>query len=274
MFRGNLAGLAALSLLTIGIIGGLALATSPTYPPSDPCAQYPGDHQAYEECAEAASTHAVAESTEWLAGFTATLAFSTIVLAGASVWQGWLTHQSIELARKEFVATFRPKIVLRFAKLKMGEKETGEDEGKPQITLWFANTGGSKAIVNHVAAGWGTKVMSDSGRMTVGFKEPPGLPQALFPFIGQSYATGKPDNSVANGGSFIINVTKSLPIPDNTFQAIRAMSERLFVTGYVRYVDDNGTSRLTGFVRWYDPNFGSFQRVPAEWAHSDQEYED
>ena len=44
--------------------------------------------------------------------FTGVLALFTIVLAGASIWQGVLTRQGIVLGNKEFVATHRPKIVV------------------------------------------------------------------------------------------------------------------------------------------------------------------
>jgi hypothetical protein len=55
--------------------------------------------------------------------YTAVMAMFTIVLAATSGWQGWLTRQTINLAREEFEASHRPKLEVKFARNLGGDVE-------------------------------------------------------------------------------------------------------------------------------------------------------
>jgi hypothetical protein len=106
---------------------------------------------------EIISAETVAEYTKWLAGFTAVLAFFTVLLAGAGFWQGRLTRDSINLARDEFLATHRPKV--KILSVYSREEWAADDEGRLDtamsdvtIMIRFVNAGRSDAIIHEITA--------------------------------------------------------------------------------------------------------------------------
>jgi hypothetical protein len=74
-----------------------------------------------------------------IALYTSILAIFTIILAGASIWQGRLTKRSIDLARSEFDTAHPPELVMRDVRWKSIE------EGEACIAFTLANRGGSTA---------------------------------------------------------------------------------------------------------------------------------
>jgi hypothetical protein len=82
-------------------------------------------------------------ATQTIADYTELLAWFTAILAIASIAQGWFIKQQIRLARDEFSATHRPRIILR-------EAYTAPDNGNPvTVTYTLENTGSSEThIVN------------------------------------------------------------------------------------------------------------------------------
>src|SRR5947209_3059276 len=56
------------------------------------------------DTAQQGAEQTIATYTIYLTWFTGLLALFTVILAGASIWQGYLTQQSIMLARDEFLA--------------------------------------------------------------------------------------------------------------------------------------------------------------------------
>lgn len=166
--------------------------------------------------------------------FTAVLAAFTIVLAGASIWQGRLTRESIDLAGKEFVATHRPRLRVRMI----------QTDGLGGATfVLVVNIGESNAEITGIAG----MFASQKDRRWVS-----GRPD--FSRINQPPAELR---SLASGQARSFALSMGAVGPKQT-TAITQKNEILYVTGIIKYVDDNKIERTTGFGWPYDPDSGEF----------------
>lgn len=103
--------LAALVLMTLLLIGGLA-ATASFAPSTEPCAAY--ERQAasdsFKNCMEADSARRVAVFTEQLAQFTGLLVLFTVAVAAAGFWQATIGMRQAALAERSMRDLERPYV--------------------------------------------------------------------------------------------------------------------------------------------------------------------
>jgi hypothetical protein len=194
-------------------------------------------------------------SAEISAAITATatiaIAFFTETLWRATTQQGELTRESINLARAEFVSTHRPKIRVRKFVLRYST------QGAPTVTVKYEiiNIGNTKA----------TTLLND---VTIRFS-PIGTDKPIE--VTQSVTLSKE----MPGGEwcevalyFRPNITKEALV-----ECLTSPEDRIIVTGFSHYQDDNGITRRTGFYRIWDPTNGGRLRH-AKPIDPDYEYED
>jgi hypothetical protein len=178
------------------------------------------------------SDERLADYTEALAAFTAMLAIVTVALAGASIWQGILTKQSIDLARAEFNVTHRPKIIVKaFQMTGASDLEVGE---APTWVFLAQNIGDSPGKIIQVRSG--TIVLTANEK----------IPNDLsFPFhedFNITLVSREKELFPCNGGS---------PLVGTEDMTIFAGTDVLLCMGIIVYVDESGIQRETGFCRRY-----------------------
>jgi hypothetical protein len=174
------------------------------------------------------------------------IAAFTIVLALVTGRQARLSREAIELARSEFNATHRPKIIV------YGMDFGGASDGESPIpvTFRYVNSGDSRAEITHI----GTKLV-------LLFK--PTLPSE----INFEHQEMRPPIDVESGmHGFRLTVDAFDPTNKLLLSAIGG-SQKLICVGYIIYRDGNGTIRQTGFCREYDPASNRWRPV------KDDEYE-
>lgn len=163
---------------------------------------------------------------------TAFIAAFTIVLARVTGKQARLTTDALNLARQEFVAVHRPRVVLRYIQ---GPFEN--EEGRQFIWVSFANIGTNTAVIEAFGADLAKRSI-DTGEWL-----PPGLdagPNEISPI------------ALKCGQRYVFAVT-AMKVPDTEveMQIFReAVSDyQLCAVGVIRYKDGNGVARDTGFFR-------------------------
>jgi hypothetical protein len=185
---------------------------------------------------------------------TACIAAFTIVLARVTGKQARLTTDALNLARQEFVATHRPRIILRYIQ---GPFET--EEGHQYIWVSFVNIGANTAIIEAFGADL-AKRWDDTYDWAI-----PGLdaaPNEISPIV------------LTCGQRHVFTVTaRGAPDKELELQIFReAVSDyQLCAVGVIRYKDGNGVARDTGFFRVLDDEGRSF--VLSE-HDSEMEYQD
>lgn len=165
-----------------------------------------------------------------IAAFTGTLWIATIQ-------QGKLTFDSLELARKEFISTHRPRLIVRFIQ---GPTYDANDHESVSVTI--VNVGGSPATIE---AFGGDLARRDSKGEWV----PPGLnatPKNIHPV------------TLISGQRRTFTVTANTPYKGAETVADALDEHELCAVGAVNYRDGNRVSRETGFFRIYDKNSKRF----------------
>jgi hypothetical protein len=156
----------------------------------------------------------------------------TWVLAWVTSRQARLTREIIDLAREEFVSTHRPKIIVRGLEF-AGGIPGGE---KPiKVAFRYVNAGDTKAEITTI----GSKLMHM-------FKP------TLSSGIDFKHEKLHPPIEVKCGMHGIRLTVDELEPSDPFLLNAVAGSHKLICVGYIRYRDDNGTIRQTGFCREYD----------------------
>jgi hypothetical protein len=179
---------------------------------------------------------------------TIIIAAFTATLWGATRQQGSLTFESLKLARQEFSATHRPRIVVRFI------QGPFDDAIEPQfVWVTVANVGASQATI--VAIG------SDLARRR-------GRNNWLPPGVGAGFRDVAP--SVLESGDRLILKVKAQEITSAlTIFAESVGNNELCVVGQIRYQDANGRKFEMAFLRVHDGE-GNF--IPSE--NPEDEYQD
>ncbi|WP_338735091.1 cell envelope integrity protein TolA [Asticcacaulis sp. DW145] len=194
-----------------------------------------------------------ARSNYWL-GFVNFIAL-VLTLAAAS-WAAWESHKSAEatveavnLARKEYIATHRPR--LRFNTCEF-------DKFGPNIPLTcnvtMINFGETNANIFLISAGFIIK--NGDFQNYLGPDTEDHEQRAIIP-----------------GEQFFIEWTTNHSFSPYLFRSIINGDTELFYDGTVHYRDANGTIRVTGFTRRYDRNRRKFRKLPAGHDFEDGEYE-
>jgi hypothetical protein len=188
-----------------------------------------------------------------VAFFTFWLVCATGVLAVVSVFQGWMLVQQTELGRAEFIATQRPKLIVRAVYI--------EPNVNGFIQYSIVNIGGSRATI--IESWILAEIISSRG-----------APQSLLPTghsdLGRlTFAPGE-----FRDLSYLINdgtVQLMLRLPNNRFDFNESQpGGDLYFSGALVYEDDVGNRRRSVFRRKWDMGGKGFLRV----ADPDLEYAD
>jgi len=179
--------------------------------------------------------------------FTGWLTIFTAVLAGVGVAQGFLVFDQIRLAREEFNATHRPRVIARAFQI---TSSYDLNAGEVVRAIFVAqNVGESAAILEEIRCA--TIVVSAKERL-------PG--NLSFPFhepLSCTLECGVSDLIPLNGGSVL---------EGNEGMDIYGGQKALYFLGTLTYVDrDRKTRRLTGFCRRYLPRDQRWETIESEY---------
>jgi len=159
-----------------------------------------------------------------IAAFTGTLWIATSR-------QGLLTFDSLEMARKEFISTHRPRVIVRFIQGPMHDAK-----GHEFVSVTIVNVGANPATIE--AFGGDLARRNSKGEWV-----PPGLnatPKNIHPV------------TLISGQRHTFTVTAKTPHTDAEIAADTLDEHELCAVGAVNYRDGNRVSRETGFFRIYD----------------------
>jgi hypothetical protein len=165
-----------------------------------------------------------------IAAFTGTLWIATSR-------QGQLTFDSLELARREFLSTHRPRVIVRFI-----QGPSLDAEGHEVIFVTIVNVGANSAIIE--AFGGDLARRNKKGEWV-----PPGLsatPKNIHPV------------TLISGKRHTFTVTANKPHTDAEISVDALGDHELCAVGAVNYRDGNRVSRETGFFRVYHDGTKSF----------------
>jgi hypothetical protein len=171
----------------------------------------------------------VARYTWWLAVLTAGLVFGSAVqfyfLARAQT-----TSQDLAaLAREEFIATHRPRVIVRFL-----QGPHHDEDGNEFYWVTFANTGETAATITEIGGDLARRNIANLTYNTPGIDA---SPKPVIPIILES------------GERHVIKVTANKPVSDIDLFADAVGSHERVAAGRVRYKDGNGRMRETAYFR-------------------------
>jgi hypothetical protein len=175
-------------------------------------------------------------ATVFIALFTLTLWWSTREMMSA-------TKASVDLARREFIASHRPLVVVRFI-----QGPFYDDDGREYAYLTVANVGETAATITSI--GHDLARRKENGEWV-----PPGLAADL--------RTIDPV-ALESGDRHVITVSAQLPISETMIFGETTGIYELCIVGRLRYQDANGRARETGFLRAYDETRKRFVVLPAD----------
>jgi hypothetical protein len=164
-----------------------------------------------------------------------------------SLKQDIRTEESLRLAREEFIATHRPKVIVRFIQGPFIEN------GGQFVWVTVCNVGVNKATIRE----WGGDLARRQGKtwLTPGAD---GGPNAIVPIV------------LISGQRHVFTVSAKTAYGDTQRLADTWETEELCAFGIIRYTDENDIIRETGFFRVYDRKSEAF--VPSKDA--EDEYQD
>jgi hypothetical protein len=179
---------------------------------------------------------------------TVFIAVFTIVLAWVTNRQARLTRQAIALARQDFTATHRPRIIVRSIQ---GPFHRPDDVQFVRINV--INIGPSAAIIQEL----GCDLARRKGKL---WRAPgaDGSPKTIDPI------------RLISGERRTFEVPAKTAYTEAEIFADAIDAEEICAFGAIRYRDDNGIMRDTGFFRIYDPKSERF--VPSN--DPGEEYQD
>jgi hypothetical protein len=192
----------------------------------------------------------VARYTLWLAALTGCLVV-------VSAWQGVFllraekTSQALaKLAREEFIATHRPRIIVRFL-----QGPFHDDDGREFCWVTFANIGETAATLIEIGGDLARR-NRDTGDWKI-----PGLD-----------ASPKPIEAVVldSGQRHVVTITAKVPMSDMDIFGDVTETYELCAVGRVRYQDGNGRIRETAFLRINRDGKEGFKPT----SNKEDEYED
>jgi hypothetical protein len=188
-------------------------------------------------------TKQLASYTGSLSTFTFCLVAVTVGLVVIGVWQGFQLQKSVRLAREEFLSTHRPRIRVRRVLV-----------DKDRVSYTIANVGDTPA---HITGG--------VVRLTFRPREfgPPSLqPVEGVKISGETLHAGGQLNFSLEDPETIAKFEFARPFPHEN------QSGTLYLYGAIKYTDDVGAIRETGFCRLFERE----QFVRSD--NPDLEYED
>lgn len=166
-----------------------------------------------------------------VAFFTYALRKSTDRLWDAGERQSSLSTKALELASSEFIATHRPKIIIRNVHIPM-DWHVGE---RLEVLFYAMNIGESQATIKRVHA----EVRPYRVNTTIARDANPQECKFLKPLV-------------KSGDFSVCQVATAGPLQAAEVTAYSQQVYRIAIVGWVLYADDNGLERTTGFARYYD----------------------
>jgi hypothetical protein len=177
-----------------------------------------------------------------IAGFTIVLAFSTIALwwSTSKLWVS--TNEAVKLAREEFIATHRPKVIVHAVDVKRfpdASNPQASELDKVGAILLCVNKGRGIAINVEVR---GTTMVSSS------------VPDAKIqrPVI-------KTVDSLESGIKIWIEINT-----ERAVQELRVSPQPMYFIGTISYFDKIGNRRETGFCYMFHPPAEGWMRIDAK----------
>jgi hypothetical protein len=162
------------------------------------------------------------------AAATVFIGIFTYVLARVTRRQAILTRESINLARDEFNATHRPKIVVQ--------------------AVWFnemAAVGESLGTIHFNAVNVG-----DSRATIVNFIVYPFIQQKGYPFAPKFFEPeAKKRQAITLAPGEPVSVVENYEFTDEHYWKLHGQEAKLFVVGRIEYIGNDGVRRITGFCR-------------------------
>jgi hypothetical protein len=205
-------------------------------------------------------TKRLADLTRELVWATFTLGVATVLLASISAWQGWM-------GRSEFIASNRPRIVLR-------EASALVKSGDPILVNYvLANVGGTKATFARCK--FCVRLAFLNGvKQQVAWHEPettadPGLSGKILE-AGGSYWWRFPDVGNEAGTIKWPEVVGTHPTRNIFTVAFGGEDLAFFFFGRVEYKDDRGITREMAFYRQLEADSYRFR----SWGDPQLEYSD
>lgn len=249
-------------IVSIALIGGtldwaarVAEVRERTYPiPQTQCEK---DHTCEEKALQVQAREAVtAEAALQVSFYQLTLSLVGIIGVGFTVYYAhgaWLeSRRSAEVAHKDFVATHRPRIRVRFF-----QDDSGPD-GYRKAFVTFANVGETRATITAIGGGLGVRTRDTKNWY------PPGINAS-------AQGRGAPPNPVLNGGEARTYwISSSAPVTAGQLVEMINGAADLIASGEIRYADSNGTVRHTGFFWRWNPRDREFSPLD----EPGQNYED
>ena len=204
------------------------------------------------EAAEKADAVKHTEQTErWTVDLTFVLVGATILQFGALLWQGWQIRRQITLAHEEFVASHRPKFVIREPHLAVIHCPADPPE-KVDYQIRFALTNAGETEGTLVESFVVVMEMSKDGWTHLGV-------EGTHDFFGHIAlpAGGHREITIDMRPKISETITKNL-----TFhRQYPEWNEILFLRGTVVYGDENGINRRTAFCRHLEYSTLRFRRT-------------
>jgi len=194
----------------------------------------------------------MADYTATLATWTVVVGLGTIALGliaiGTAFYQRRDTKDAINLASREFIATHRPKIVVRFI-----QGPYQEDAGHKAASITIVNVGVTPAVIE--AIGSDLVRRRQDGEFVGGFDARLRHITPVTLASGERHTFEAKSNSVFTDSEMFVELVGQF---------------RTWVIGVVRYHDEDGVYRETGFCRVYDDACKSFVTPKGE----EREYQD
>jgi len=200
-----------------------------------------------------AADHFTIISTTLTAVATAVIAWFTRTLYNATKQQAQLTREIVELGNKEFIATHRPQLRLRYA---VGELPPAGNFATAELHV--ANVGQSDAVIQQI----GVDIF---------------VRRTNVPNSGVFNAAPQPwsdSSSIPPGKEARMDAKSARPINANERPHIVTGGFQLCLLGIVNYVDRNQIVRSTSFFRIYNPNTKRFLRAAKDDQYAEWDYED
>lgn len=172
---------------------------------------------------------------------TVFICFFTFVLAIITRRQAILTRESINLARDEFVATHRPRIIVRFI-------ATSYLNGHQSVDVHVVNIGESAATIRELGCGLARRKERDW--LTRGITGDPKQVDPIVLVSGERHVFEKAASITYADAEIFGDAI------DGTGDERRTIETCAF--GSIRYTDETGIERETGFFRVYDPSSEKF----------------
>ena len=223
------------------------------------------------------------QETPWKDGWEAIGAIATIILAGITAYLAYYTkglwtetvklgneaestskrqakemqdsiaiaNASIDIARQEFIASHRPKIIVRSFQIVDRDLPAGKE-----VNFIFVgqNIGDTTAKIIELRNGTfvqSTKTVVIPGDLSFAFRE------NLIPDL--ALKSGESNLFPGNGGSMI---------EGNESMEIYAGDSALYCMGIIVYIDEIGTRRETGFCRRYHPRENRWDVIDCEYEYA------